>query len=265
MFDTVCHMNEDDIRQELLQDRAKRLLAAREAARFSKASEAARHFRWVESTYRSHENGNRPIRDDDAARYAAGFRKRGVKVTEQSIMYGSGGDEEPETPPERSQDVKIMGRIGAGSVIEPDIEQVSEDGIYQIQLPFPVPDELIGFQVDGPSMMPYHEDGDVVVVWKEQEKNIESFYGELAAVRTDDGRRYLKIIQRGKNRNFVTLESFNAKPIENVRIEWIGEICLWLPKGQVQRIASRETARERKRGASRRPEAHAKPTKPAAR
>jgi phage repressor protein C with HTH and peptisase S24 domain len=245
MFDTMCNMSEDDIRHEMLHDRAKRLIAAREAAGFTKASEAARHFRWTESTYRSHENGNRPIRDEDAAKYAAGLRKRGVKVTEQSIMYGS-GDDEPETPPERSQDVKIMGKIGAGSVIEPDIEQVPDDGIFQIQLPFPVPDELIGFQVDGPSMMPYQEDGNIVLVWKEQQKSIESFYGEPAAVRTADGRRYLKIIQPGKNKNFVNLESFNAKPIINVRIEWIGEICLWLPKGQVQRIAARENARERK-------------------
>ena len=39
--------------------------------------------------------------------------------------------------------------------------------------------------------------------------------------------------------------SFNAKPINGVKLDWIGEICLTLPRGQIARMRSK-TARSRK-------------------
>src|SRR6201995_754153 len=42
--------------------------------------------------------------------------------------------------------VPIMGRVGAGAVIEPDQEQVPPEGIGEIELPFPVTEETIAFE-----------------------------------------------------------------------------------------------------------------------
>lgn len=236
--DTICHMSYEDIRREIIQARAGRLREARMAAGFRSAAAAAQRNRWVEATYRSHENGTRKIDDEDAERYASGFSKSGRKVTGLWIIYGP-QDEAPETSEKAPNSVPVMGLIGAGATIEPEYEQIPEHGIYQIQLPFAVPDELIALQVDGESMMPYYEDGDIVIVWKEQKKNLEDYYGQLAAVRTLDGKRYLKEIQPGRSRSVVNLISFNAKPIINVRLEWIGEICMWMKKDQVHRVAAR--------------------------
>ncbi len=142
--------------------------------------------------------------------------------------------------------VPIMGRVGAGAVIEPEHEQVPPEGLGEIDLPFPIAEETIAFEVSGDSMLPKYENGDIIVVFKEQRHPVSSFYGEEAAVRLKTGERYLKTIERGKSATQVNLTSFNAKPINGVKLEWIGEICVTLPRGQIERLRAKAAARARK-------------------
>src|ERR1700756_4883673 len=141
--------------------------------------------------------------------------------------------------------VPIMGRVGAGAVIEPDYEQVPPDGIGEIELPFPIAEETVAFEVSGDSMLPKYENGDVIVVYKDQRHPLSSFFGEEAAVRLKSGERYLKTIERGKGTNQVNLTSFNAKAINGVKLDWIGEICLTLPRAQIGRLRAKTAARAR--------------------
>ena len=143
--------------------------------------------------------------------------------------------------------VPIMGRIGAGGDIQPDYEQVVADELGQVRVPIAMPGELVAFEVKGESMAPRYDPGDIVVVWAEQKRATETFYGEEAAVRTKDGKRYLKTIMQGKTRSAVTLTSFNAKPISNVKLEWIGEIYLVIRANQIGRIGTRQQGRKARR------------------
>jgi repressor LexA len=142
--------------------------------------------------------------------------------------------------------VPIMGRVGAGAVIEPENEQVPPEGLGEVELPFPISEETIAFEVAGDSMLPKYENGDIIVVYRDQHHPLTSFYGEEAAVRLKSGERYLKTIERGKTANFVNLTSFNAKPINGVKLEWIGEICVTLPRGQIERLRAKAAVRTRK-------------------
>jgi repressor LexA len=142
--------------------------------------------------------------------------------------------------------VPIMGRVGAGASIEPELEQVPPEGLGEVELPFPIVEETIAFEVSGDSMLPKYESGDVIVVYREQRYPLSSFYGEEAAVRLKSGERYLKTIGRGSSSSLVNLTSFNAKPINGVKLEWIGEICVTLPRGQIQRLRGKTASKTRK-------------------
>ncbi|WP_011580532.1 MULTISPECIES: S24 family peptidase [Chelativorans] len=135
----------------------------------------------------------------------------------------------------RSRTVPIMGYLGAGAEVEPEYEQVPPEGLDQVDVPFSVPDEMIAFKVRGDSMLPVYKDGAVIIVYSEQKKPLHSFYGEEAAVRTSDGRRFIKTIMRGPD-DTVNLLSHNASPIEGVRLEWIGEIFAVIPPGALRSV-----------------------------
>ena len=60
--------------------------------------------------------------------------------------------------------VPIMGRVGAGAVIEPEHEQVPPEGLGEVELPFPIAEETIAFEVSGDSMLPLYRSGDTIIV-----------------------------------------------------------------------------------------------------
>lgn len=152
------------------------------------------------------------------------------KMREFFAALDDGRPKAPKTPV-----VRIMGFLGAGAEVEPDFEQVPAEGLDQVEVPFPLPDDMIAFRVHGDSMLPVYKDGHLIIVYRDQKKPLESFYGEEAAVRTADGRRFIKTIIRGPD-GTVNLLSWNAKAIEGVRLEWIGEIFATLPPGIARKI-----------------------------
>jgi repressor LexA len=179
---------------------------------------------------------------------AMGVRAGAVSEILSGIRLIKASEIEPITEYLRLNSVPIMGRIGAGASIEPEHEQVPPEGLGEVELPFPMAEETIAFEVTGDSMLPKYENGDIIVVFREQRHPLSSFYGEEAAVRLKTGERYLKTIERGKSASLVNLKSFNAKPIVGVKLEWIGEIYVTLPRGQVERLRNKAAARSRKTG-----------------
>ena len=150
-----------------------------------------------------------------------------LKTTAAWLLEGVG---EP-TP---GNTVQVVGRIGAGAEILPEFEQIPPEGLYEIEVPFPIANDAIAFQVEGDSMWPRYDPGDVIICWR-QGTNVDEVVGWEAAVRTTDGKRYLKRIQRGGSSGTFDLESHNAAPIRGVQIEFAAEIKGVVRTGQWRR------------------------------
>src|SRR5436190_2011542 len=115
---TICSVKPTEVTKA----QGARLAAARLAAGYSSARDAALSNRWAESTYRAHETGNRTIGLDDAAKYVKRFQAAGVKITAKEIIFGTDEivEEDANSPADARSSVPIMGYIGAGASIEPE-------------------------------------------------------------------------------------------------------------------------------------------------
>jgi phage repressor protein C with HTH and peptisase S24 domain len=200
-------------------DSNERLRQARERAGFTSARSAALRFGWIPSTYASHENGQTPVPVKDAPRYGRAF-----KVSAAWLLTGEGSLKARNI-------VKVIGLIGAGAEITPEAEQVPPEGLAEVEVPFPVPEDAIAFEVQGESMYPRYDHGDIVLC-RNRERDPADLIGFEAAVRTTAGHRYLKRLRRGARKGIFDLESFNAELIRGVRIAWASEVHSVVRAGQ---------------------------------
>ena len=155
------------------------------------------------------------VPDDASREKIAAFRRR---------LKG-----EPEAR-EPSWTVRVIGRIGAGARIEPEVEQLPPDGLFEVRVPFPVPPESKAFEVQGDSMWPRYQAGDIIVCWQQFADPRELIGGE-AVVQTIEGHRFLKHVMAGKKKATFDLRSHNAPEMFGVRLEWAARIGVIVPRG----------------------------------
>lgn len=165
--------------------------------------------------------------------------QRNLSVKNMNLIAGalavSTRDLLPANEPEKSTTVAVMGRIGAGAEISPDDEQVPPEGLYEIETPFPIPDDAIAFEVAGESMWPRYDPGDVIICWN-QSVSADEVLGWEAAVKTANGQRYLKRVLKGSEPGTFDLESHNAAPIRGVQLVWIAAIQSVIRSGQWRKL-----------------------------
>jgi hypothetical protein len=155
-----------------------------------------------------------------------------LQTTAAWLLEGTG----PSAGFQATAPLRIVGRIGAGAEILPEFEQLPtdglyEDGVHEIELNLPLPADSIAFTVEGDSMWPRYNAGDIVIC-DHGEHDPSLIAGREAAVRTADGKRYLKTIRPGAVRGTFDLESHNAPPIRDVSIAWASPILMIIPAGR---------------------------------
>lgn len=174
------------------------------------------------------------------SRWLAGVEPRGAvrdRILEMARDSGVIEDERDDRTV-----VPIMGDIGAGDKVEPDYDQAPPDGFDQVELPFSLGDGVIGFRVKGDSMRPKYEAGAIVIVQAEQTRATSHLVGEIAAVRTADGYRYLKRIMPGPKHHLYNLDSVNGSvlPIVGAKIIWASDVIATIEPRHVKRVAAKQ-------------------------
>ena len=168
------------------------------------------------------ENGDRNLAVKHFAAFAAALKTQPTQLIIDDAV-------EHET-----HKVTVVGRIGAGAEIMPEFEQLPE-GLFEIEIPFPVPPNTLALEVTGDSMWPRYDAGDVILCWREG-TNATEIIGWEAAVRTSDGKRYLKRIVQGSRARHYDLESYNSPSIRNVKLEWVSKVQLVVRAGEWKQL-----------------------------
>jgi phage repressor protein C with HTH and peptisase S24 domain len=140
-----------------------------------------------------------------------------------------------EAEDKQSYMARVVGRIGAGAEIQPEFEQLPPEGLYEIRSDFPVTINALAFEVAGESMWPRYDPGDIVICGREG-SDLNQIINWEAAVLTRDGRRYLKKVRRGSKVGLFDLESHNAPPIKDVKIEWAAEVIQVIRAGRWKKM-----------------------------
>jgi phage repressor protein C with HTH and peptisase S24 domain len=188
-----------------------RLRAARVAAGFKSASQAAERFGWKRSTYASHENGQTPTPPIEALEdYARAFR-----VPMAHLVDGS----QPANG-RKAQGFDVMGVVGAGERVEtpPDEERHPIDYID----PPSVKDGYVAVEVRGDSMTPVYQNGDYLFIRRNISWSIGQLIGRDCVVETERGRTYVKCVKRGSKAGHVDLISYQegVEPFLDVVLKW---------------------------------------------
>lgn len=122
--------------------------------------------------------------------------------------------------------VAVVGKIGAGgSVIYEDVGNTDF-----VSRPPDTRGELVGLEVEGESMLPKFDPGDVIYISRNYDGVSPQLIGSYCAVRLTTGETYLKILARGSEAGRFTLRSLNAADMENKELLWATPVRAILPR-----------------------------------
>ncbi len=115
------------------------------------------------------------------------------------------------------QPIRLIGKVAAGSegLFEDDYGMGAGDIIDQF------PEEAIALVVEGDSMVPRFNPGEVLI-FGAQHMDPSGLVGQEIMARLDDGRKLIKVLRRGAAYGTWDLYSINSNhaPIENARLLW---------------------------------------------
>jgi len=186
-----------------------RLRAARIKAGFPSARQAALRNKLPPSTYAAHENGQNDFGPADADLYAKAFKTTAAWLLTAEGPSTVGGNRK----------TKLLGEVGAGSVVEP-----FDDGyVEEIDLPPGAPLGAVAVRVRGSSMYPRYFDGERLFYVKDGRSPAE-LMGKECIIRLKSGGMLVKIIRPGTKKGHFTLESWSHDPLQNQAIDWAAPV-----------------------------------------
>lgn len=117
--------------------------------------------------------------------------------------------------------VQVCGKIGAGG----QLIYFPEDHEFEtVARPPLAPGPLAAFCVEGESMLPRFDPGDIVFVRRDHDGVMPAYLGKYCAVHLEDGGTYLKILAAGSKPGRYTLRSLNAADMPDCEVIWASPV-----------------------------------------
>ena len=124
--------------------------------------------------------------------------------------------------------IPVVGRVAAGENFVPFDDTPLGAGYNAIDFTLEDADP-IAIEVRGESMLPIYRPGDYLLCSRRRGTGIEACLNKDCVVKTDQGEGFVKKLVVGAVPDTFTLISYNAAPIENVRLIWAAPI-IWVKR-----------------------------------
>lgn len=126
--------------------------------------------------------------------------------------------------------VPVVGRVGAGTVVEDHDDQPLGYGDRQARCPNGLdPSVTVAVEVVGDSMLPI-EEGWLLFYTRDYDGVPVECLGKLCVVQlVDDGPRYVKRMKLGRKPGLFNLYSTNAREIEDIPLAWAAPVLMARP------------------------------------
>jgi len=124
----------------------------------------------------------------------------------------------------------IVGYVGAGAEIYPIDDHPKGFGFDTVESPPGDNRKFVAVIVEGESMYPLYQSGDVLFYTRDGFSELDSCWGKACVVQITDGPMLVKTLQRGSETNMFNLISFNAPPKENIALDWAARVAWVKPK-----------------------------------
>jgi transcriptional regulator with XRE-family HTH domain len=118
--------------------------------------------------------------------------------------------------------VSVVGYVGTGAQISAD--ERPRNGAAAIDAPLGEALGSVAVIVRGDSLYPVYQDGDAIFYAPDGIGDEGEYLGRECVVKLIKGPILLKRVMRGSERGSYLLLSYNASPLDNVRLEWASPV-----------------------------------------
>ncbi|WP_417245978.1 S24 family peptidase [Celeribacter sp.] len=166
---------------------------------------------------------------DDAVKVAAAF---GVQI--EDFLNGN-------FTPDTTSAIAVAGRVGAGATVELSDPYPKGDGLYHVACPPQIsPTNIVAVEVQGNSMEPAYEEGDILFYSRDALGVPADAIGKRCIVEDSEGRVWVKLLRRreGQPEGLFDLISFHADapPMYDVAVKWAAPVKMHLGRDLIQRV-----------------------------
>ncbi|WP_417255341.1 S24 family peptidase [Celeribacter halophilus] len=166
---------------------------------------------------------------DDAVKVAAAF---GVQI--EDFLNGN-------FTPDTTSAIAVAGRVGAGATVELSDPYPKGDGLYHVACPPQIsPTNIVAVEVQGNSMEPAYEEGDILFYSRDALGVPADAIGKRCIVEDSEGRVWVKLLRRreGQPEGLFDLISFHADapPMYDATVKWAAPVKMHLGRDLVTKI-----------------------------
>lgn len=193
---------------------------------FKEAREVARAYGWNETTFTSHQNGQRGLRPTVADRYA-----KALGVNTEWLLYDRGPRDRAARKPQAANqaasknEIPLVGYVAAGA--EAHFTAAGELGT--VAAPAGATESTVAVEIRGESLGAFFDRW--ICFYDDVRRPVTAdLVGRLCVVGLEDGRVLIKKIQRSKSRGLFHLLSQTEPPIFDAAIEWAARVKNLVPR-----------------------------------